>query len=156
MKLTKAFLSFLAIAIVLVSCQDRKLSHEDIVHENHARMSAIIKEYDPEGKYMTPEKNLMDPEKYPEEFQNVDWEAFEEAIQYGVALGIITEEQERKNKKYRPLFKEYYRKMKDANSKEEREALRQEYASKIPMDINNGDPESWDPAQWEEVKKRKN
>lgn len=118
-------------------------------------MVAIIKEYDPEGKYI-PLENVKDPEKYPEEFSNVDWDLFEEQVQYAVVWSSMIRQQNEKTEKYRPVFKEFYKKLKSAETQAERDELHREYAGKIPMDINNGDPESWDPAQWKEVKKRKN
>ena len=155
MLIRTTFFAF-ACASCMLSCQTQdKISIDRELQENRDRMLTIIKRYDPEGKYI-PLENMKDPETYPEEFRNVDWALFEEQVQYAVVWGSMIRQQNEKTEKYRPLFKEFYQKLKAAKTQEERDELHREYASKIPMDINNGDSESWGPSQWEEVKKRKN
>lgn len=149
-------LMYLLLSCCLLGCTTLgRLGYKKELYKNRDRMLTIIKKYDPEGEYI-PLENMKDPETYPEEFRNVDWALFEEQVQYAVVWGSMIRQQNEKTEKYRPLFREFYQKLKAAKTQAERDELHREYAGKIPMDINNGDPESWDPAQWEEVKKRKN
>ena len=128
--------------LLLAGCSSpQKIAIRD-AKKMQKRMLAIVDKYDPDHQYI-PRELMYDPEEFPQQYQHVDLKVFEQQIQMAVGLGMMSAESQQKSDKYEPLFKEFYAKIRRAKSQTARDSIVLEYADKIPMDINDGDPESW-------------